>query len=176
MAKPSNIKKLISSSSVAVLVVLICIGPVKSQAQSGTLAADEGEASYFEILGEALSYPVEFPCLFFCWMILIFCFVDVGLAVEALREIAEQLNKKDWNFGDPCSNIPTFSSPHTDQYNNTLVCNCSFSGNVCHIESMYVPSTSHTFCVCLIHWRIEVHMWRALVGSLTNVILMFNNS
>jgi hypothetical protein len=66
MAKPSNIKKLISSSSyVAVLVVLICIGPVKSQAQSGTLAADEGEASYFEILGEALSYPVEFPCLFF---------------------------------------------------------------------------------------------------------------
>ncbi|XP_021801083.1 probable LRR receptor-like serine/threonine-protein kinase At1g07650 [Prunus avium] len=58
--------------------------------------------------------------------------------VDALREIAEQLNKKDWNFSDPCSNVPTFSTPHTDQYNNTLVCNCSFSGNVCHIQSMFL--------------------------------------
>ena len=80
-------------------------------------------------------------------MILMFCFVDVGLAVEALHEIAEQLNKKDWNFSDPCSNVPTFSSPHTDQYNNTLVCNCSFSGNICHIESMYVTFTIPNFVV-----------------------------
>ncbi|RXH99044.1 hypothetical protein DVH24_011369 [Malus domestica] len=58
--------------------------------------------------------------------------------VEALREIAVQLNKKDWNFSDPCSNIPTVSIPHTDQYNNTLVCNCSFSGNVCHIQSIFL--------------------------------------
>ncbi|TQE00749.1 hypothetical protein C1H46_013688 [Malus baccata] len=58
--------------------------------------------------------------------------------VEALRDIADQLNKKDWNFSDPCSNIPTFSTPHTDQYNNTLVCNCSFPGKVCHIQSMWL--------------------------------------
>ncbi|KAK9936660.1 hypothetical protein M0R45_013489 [Rubus argutus] len=110
MAKPPNIQKPIFSSYVAVVVVLICIGPIKSQAQSGTLAADE---------------------------------------VDVLRNIAEQLNKKDWNFSDPCSNIPTFSSPHTDQFSNTLVCNCSFSGNVCHIESMHVPFTSPTFVIFL---------------------------
>ncbi|CAB4306702.1 unnamed protein product [Prunus armeniaca] len=58
--------------------------------------------------------------------------------VEALREIAAQLHKKDWNFRDPCSNVPTFSTPHTDQYNNTLFCNCSFPGNVCHIQSIFL--------------------------------------
>ncbi|XP_050367372.1 uncharacterized protein LOC126785777 [Argentina anserina] len=92
-------QKPIFFSCVAVLVVLICIGPIKSQVQSGTLAADE---------------------------------------VDALREIAEQLNKKDWNFSDPCSNVSTISTPHTSQYNNTLGCNCSFSGNTCHIESIYL--------------------------------------
>ncbi|KAL6273238.1 hypothetical protein ACE6H2_023930 [Prunus campanulata] len=60
--------------------------------------------------------------------------------VEALREIAAQLHKKDWNFSNPCSNVPTFSSPHTDQYNNTLFCNCSFPGNVCHVQSIYLTS------------------------------------
>ncbi|XP_062012874.1 probable LRR receptor-like serine/threonine-protein kinase At1g07650 isoform X1 [Rosa rugosa] len=97
MAEVITGQKPIFFSYVAVLVVLICIVPIKSQARSGALAPDE---------------------------------------VEALREIAEQLNKEDWNFSDPCSNVPTFSSPHTDQYNNTLVCNCSFSGNVCHIQSI----------------------------------------
>ncbi|KAL6197313.1 hypothetical protein ACLB2K_032922 [Fragaria x ananassa] len=99
MAKVLHSQKPVLFSYVAVFVVLICIGPIKSQTHSGTLAADE---------------------------------------VEALLEIAEQLNKKDWNFSDPCSNVPTLSIPHTDQYNNTLVCNCSFSGNICHIESIYV--------------------------------------
>ncbi|KAM1350879.1 hypothetical protein ACFXTH_004707 [Malus domestica] len=60
--------------------------------------------------------------------------------VEALREIAAQLNKKDWNFSDPCSNIPTFSTPHTDQYNNTLFCNCSISVDVCHVESIFLTA------------------------------------
>ncbi|CAN6553263.1 unnamed protein product [Malus baccata var. baccata] len=89
--------------------------------------------------------------LFFCYVVLLtvlICFEPIKsqeqvgtLAddeVEALREIAVQLNKKDWNFSDPCSNIPTISIPHTDQYNNTLVCNCSFSGNVCHIQSIFL--------------------------------------
>ncbi|XP_040366479.1 probable leucine-rich repeat receptor-like serine/threonine-protein kinase At3g14840 isoform X3 [Rosa chinensis] len=56
--------------------------------------------------------------------------------VQALHEVAEQLNKKDWNLSDPCRNIPTFSIPHTDQYNNTLFCNCSFPGNVCHVQTI----------------------------------------
>ncbi|XP_024923187.3 probable LRR receptor-like serine/threonine-protein kinase At1g07650 isoform X2 [Ziziphus jujuba] len=58
--------------------------------------------------------------------------------VEALREIGEQLNKKDWNFSDPCSNIPTMATPHTDEYNNTVVCNCSFPANQCHIQSIFL--------------------------------------
>ncbi|KAB2601362.1 LRR receptor-like serine/threonine-protein kinase [Pyrus ussuriensis x Pyrus communis] len=98
MAASQNLSKLFFCC-VVLLTVLICIEPIKSQEQVGTLADDE---------------------------------------VEALREIAVQLNKKDWNFSDPCSNIPTISIPHADQYNNTLVCNCSFSGNVCHIESIFL--------------------------------------
>ncbi|KAK9936669.1 hypothetical protein M0R45_013498 [Rubus argutus] len=58
--------------------------------------------------------------------------------VQALHDIAEQLNKKDGNLSEPCRNIPTFSIPHTDQYNNTLVCNCSFSGNVCHVQTIFL--------------------------------------
>ncbi|XP_040366478.1 probable leucine-rich repeat receptor-like serine/threonine-protein kinase At3g14840 isoform X2 [Rosa chinensis] len=58
--------------------------------------------------------------------------------VQALHEVAEQLNKKDWNLSDPCRNIPTFSIPHTDQYNNTLFCNCSFPGNVCHVQTIFL--------------------------------------
>lgn len=68
------------------------------------------------------------------------------MAVEALIEIAAQLHKKDWNFSDPCSNVPTFSTPHTDQYNNTLFCNCSFPGNVCHVQSMY----AYIFAICML--------------------------
>ncbi|KAM2830775.1 hypothetical protein PS2_036292 [Malus domestica] len=98
MAASQNLSKLFFCYA-ALLTVLICIKPIKSQEQVGTLADDE---------------------------------------VEALREIAVQLNKKDWNFSDPCSNIPTVSILHTDQYNNTLVCNCSFSGNVCHIQSIFL--------------------------------------
>ncbi|KAM2043165.1 hypothetical protein ACFX1R_038369 [Malus domestica] len=98
MAASQNLSKLFFCY-VVLLTVLICIEPIKSQEQVGTLADDE---------------------------------------VEALREIAVQLNKKDWNFSDPCSNIPTISIPRTDEYNNTLVCNCSFSGNVCHIQSIFL--------------------------------------
>ncbi|TQD78711.1 hypothetical protein C1H46_035715 [Malus baccata] len=96
MAASQNLSKLFFCY-VVLLTVLICIEPIKSQEQVGTLADD-----------------------------------------EALREIAVQLNKKDWNFSDPCSNIPTISIPRTDEYNNTLVCNCSFSGNVCHIQSIFL--------------------------------------
>ena len=57
-------------------------------------------------------------------------------AVETIREIAKQLNKKDWNFSDPCSNKTTIDSPHTKLYNNTIICNCT-SANFCHVEILY---------------------------------------
>ncbi|GMN43453.1 hypothetical protein TIFTF001_012650 [Ficus carica] len=56
--------------------------------------------------------------------------------VEAIKEIAAQLNKTDWNFNDPCSNQTTVNRPRTDQYFNTIICNCSMSPNFCHIQSI----------------------------------------
>ncbi|KAL5577025.1 hypothetical protein UlMin_018724 [Ulmus minor] len=54
--------------------------------------------------------------------------------VEAIREIAKQLNKKDWNFSNTCSNMTTIDGPHTKPYNNTIICNCTISPNSCHVE------------------------------------------
>lgn len=48
MAERRDISKLIFFSYVVVLVLLMCVGPIKSQAQAGTLADDEGKGSYFE--------------------------------------------------------------------------------------------------------------------------------
>ncbi|XP_062096117.1 probable LRR receptor-like serine/threonine-protein kinase At1g07650 isoform X2 [Humulus lupulus] len=56
--------------------------------------------------------------------------------VKAIKEIAAQLNKKDWNFNDPCSNKTTTERPHTDQYFNFIICNCSISANVCHVQTI----------------------------------------
>ncbi|PON54669.1 Mitogen-activated protein kinase kinase kinase [Parasponia andersonii] len=58
--------------------------------------------------------------------------------VQAIKEIASQLNKKDWNFSDPCSNKTTVDSPHTDQYFNTIICNCSISAN--DLDGVLPPS------------------------------------
>ncbi|XP_022715707.1 probable LRR receptor-like serine/threonine-protein kinase At1g07650 isoform X2 [Durio zibethinus] len=63
-------------------------------------------------------------------------------AVGALREIAIQLGKTNWNFSvDPCSNHSSWRTAEIDPrklYNNTLFCNCSFPGNVCHVDSIYL--------------------------------------
>ncbi|XP_062094630.1 probable LRR receptor-like serine/threonine-protein kinase At1g07650 isoform X2 [Humulus lupulus] len=56
--------------------------------------------------------------------------------VKAIKEIAAQLNKNDWNFNDPCSNKTTTERPHTDQYFNFIICNCSISANVCHVQTI----------------------------------------
>lgn len=49
-------------------------------------------------------------------------------AVEALREIAKELGKKDWNFNeDPCSNHTSWFSrgdPARQTYVNQVTCNC----------------------------------------------------
>ncbi|XP_022715708.1 probable LRR receptor-like serine/threonine-protein kinase At1g07650 isoform X3 [Durio zibethinus] len=62
--------------------------------------------------------------------------------VGALREIAIQLGKTNWNFSvDPCSNHSSWRTAEIDPrklYNNTLFCNCSFPGNVCHVDSIYL--------------------------------------
>lgn len=62
------------------------------------------------------------------------------VAVEALQEIATQLGKKDWNFKiDPCSNDTNWLTPISKDrpyFSNRVICNCSFLGGECHVESM----------------------------------------
>jgi hypothetical protein len=79
----------------------------------------------------------------------------VYYAVEALREVATQLGKKDWNFNvDPCSNDPSWETPKPNSsslttqrlYNNSLNCNCPNIGE-CHVVQLYVPFISlYTIC------------------------------
>ena len=63
-------------------------------------------------------------------------------AVDALQEIAIQLGKIDWNFKvNPC-NDSSWITPASSQrplYNNSIICNCSNTGGVCHVVSMYTP-------------------------------------
>ncbi|XP_065878574.1 probable leucine-rich repeat receptor-like serine/threonine-protein kinase At3g14840 [Euphorbia lathyris] len=59
--------------------------------------------------------------------------------VQALREIAEQMGKKDWNFSvNPCndSNWQTPKSSDRPLYNNTIRCNCTTLDGVCHVVSI----------------------------------------
>ncbi|KAK1378366.1 putative LRR receptor-like serine/threonine-protein kinase [Heracleum sosnowskyi] len=66
--------------------------------------------------------------------------------VNALREIAKELGKKDWNFSvNPCDkndpNISNWNTPKTAArplYNNSVICNCSYLGEICHIESIFL--------------------------------------
>ncbi|KAL6333478.1 hypothetical protein AAG906_028663 [Vitis piasezkii] len=56
-----------------------------------------------------------------------------------LKEIAEQLGKKDWKFElNPCdgnSNWNTLGSRSNPFYNNTITCNC-FPNGECHVDSI----------------------------------------
>ncbi|KAI3764517.1 hypothetical protein L2E82_14528 [Cichorium intybus] len=60
--------------------------------------------------------------------------------VDALREIAEQLGKRDWDFSlNPCDGNPNWATPMRAEmplYTNTLNCSCSFPDNVCHVVSI----------------------------------------
>ncbi|KAM6552387.1 hypothetical protein CsatB_002195 [Cannabis sativa] len=53
--------------------------------------------------------------------------------VDAIKSIAQELNKKDWNFSDPCSNQSTVDTARTNEYINEITCVCSIS--TCHIQS-----------------------------------------
>ncbi|KAK7858402.1 putative leucine-rich repeat receptor-like serine/threonine-protein kinase [Quercus suber] len=62
-------------------------------------------------------------------------------AVEALQEIATQLGKKDWNFKvNPCNDSSwiTQASSQRPLYNNSIICNCSNTGGVCHVVSIFL--------------------------------------
>lgn len=61
-------------------------------------------------------------------------------AVGALKKIAEQLGKKDWNFElNPCDeNNSNWKTPKTRSfYTNEVTCNCSFPNEECHVDRMY---------------------------------------
>ncbi|KAG8363138.1 hypothetical protein BUALT_BualtUnG0000500 [Buddleja alternifolia] len=65
---------------------------------------------------------------------------DFDLAVNALREIADQLGKRDWDFKlNPCDNNSNWKTPKRSDmplYNNSVICICS--GAVCHVESIFL--------------------------------------
>ncbi|GAA0156145.1 hypothetical protein LIER_43352 [Lithospermum erythrorhizon] len=54
--------------------------------------------------------------------------------VAALREIADQLHKRDWNFSlNPCDNNTNWVNPTGSGYfNNTVLCNCTAAE--CHVS------------------------------------------
>ncbi|KAL7607074.1 hypothetical protein Lser_V15G15877 [Lactuca serriola] len=62
--------------------------------------------------------------------------------VNALREIAKELGKEDWNFDlNPCDGDPSWNTNVQDpssQYNNSVVCDCSYPANVCHVVEISV--------------------------------------
>ncbi|KAK9047674.1 hypothetical protein V6N11_053513 [Hibiscus sabdariffa] len=65
--------------------------------------------------------------------------------LQALREIAAELGKKDWNFSEnPCNNKSSWFTPppppHVSRgiYNSTVTCNCSFPDGECHIDGIYL--------------------------------------
>nr|GMD93196.1 probable leucine-rich repeat receptor-like serine/threonine-protein kinase At3g14840 [Ipomoea batatas] len=59
---------------------------------------------------------------------------------NALKEIAEEMGKKDWDFSlNPCDNNSNWTTPDMEDmtlYTNTLTCNCSFPAGICHVQSM----------------------------------------
>jgi hypothetical protein len=96
----------------------------------------------------AFAYACFLPL--FCWVfffsfqILVGKLICLMCAVEALREIATQLGKKDWNFSvNPCNDSSWITPPLAERplYNNTVNCNCSYPDGVCHVVSMYAPSS-----------------------------------
>ncbi|XP_027770006.1 probable LRR receptor-like serine/threonine-protein kinase At1g07650 [Solanum pennellii] len=59
---------------------------------------------------------------------------------NALKEIAEQLDKKDWDFDlNPCNGNINWTTPKFDKismYVNNVTCNCSTPDGFCHVQSI----------------------------------------
>nr|GLL45896.1 probable LRR receptor-like serine/threonine-protein kinase At1g07650 isoform X1 [Ipomoea trifida] len=66
--------------------------------------------------------------------------VLLNMEVNALKEIADQLGKKDWDFSlNPCDNNSNWLIPQgkdTPLYTNILTCDCTFPAGICHVQSM----------------------------------------
>ncbi|KAL8090907.1 putative LRR receptor-like serine/threonine-protein kinase At1g07650 isoform X3 [Apium graveolens] len=67
--------------------------------------------------------------------------------VDALREIGDQLGKKDWNFnGNPCDqnnqNWRSEKSSERPKYNNTVICGCAYPDGICHVEYIILKGQS----------------------------------
>ncbi|KAK4710939.1 hypothetical protein R3W88_005452 [Solanum pinnatisectum] len=59
---------------------------------------------------------------------------------NALKEIAEQMGKKDWDFDlNPCDGNTNWTTPKIDKismYVNNVSCNCSTPDGFCHVQSI----------------------------------------
>ncbi|MCD7449566.1 hypothetical protein HAX54_000629 [Datura stramonium] len=59
---------------------------------------------------------------------------------DALKEIGEQLGKKDWDFNlNPCDGSTNWTTPGTDDlsvYVSNVTCNCSAPDGFCHVQTM----------------------------------------
>ncbi|XP_028236656.1 probable leucine-rich repeat receptor-like serine/threonine-protein kinase At3g14840 isoform X1 [Glycine soja] len=77
-----------------------------------------------------------FPLLF----LLPFCFASLAFGatlpedeVQALRDIAHTIGKKNWNYSvDPCTGKSNWNSSEK----NVVTCNCSFVNHTCHVVSI----------------------------------------
>ncbi|XP_059668159.1 probable leucine-rich repeat receptor-like serine/threonine-protein kinase At3g14840 isoform X2 [Cornus florida] len=97
------------------------------------------------------------PSTIFVWLILLILICIFGASgaqasngtlpedeMNALREIAAQLGKKDWDFRlNPCdTRNSNWQTPRPNEtpliHNNTLNCNCSFPNGVCHVISIFL--------------------------------------
>ncbi|KAK9204349.1 hypothetical protein WN943_014607 [Citrus x changshan-huyou] len=61
--------------------------------------------------------------------------------VRALKDIANTLGKRNWNFSaDPCSGKEGWADQNPDKgFENAVTCNCTYAGGtVCHVVSMYI--------------------------------------
>ncbi|XP_019190177.1 PREDICTED: probable leucine-rich repeat receptor-like serine/threonine-protein kinase At3g14840 [Ipomoea nil] len=58
--------------------------------------------------------------------------------LNALKEIADQVGKKDWDFSlNPCGNNSNWLAPQsidTPLYTNNLTCDCNFPAGICHVR------------------------------------------
>nr|GLL45903.1 probable LRR receptor-like serine/threonine-protein kinase At1g53430 [Ipomoea trifida] len=63
------------------------------------------------------------------------------MEVNALKEIGDQLGKKDWDFRlNPCDNNSNWMTPDREDmplYTNALSCNCNFPDGICHVQSIF---------------------------------------
>ncbi|XP_031120537.1 probable leucine-rich repeat receptor-like serine/threonine-protein kinase At3g14840 isoform X1 [Ipomoea triloba] len=68
--------------------------------------------------------------------------------LNALKEIADQLGKKDWDFSvNPCDKKfnqmkPIGNGMPEYVYNNSISCNCSFPAGICHVDAIVLKAQS----------------------------------